>query len=217
MQFATRPLLYLAFSPEGNDRLKITLKTQQFVAIFATVMGVFASPVEVKALDRASADSNFGISLTGQLPTVAGPFAPVLSPQLGGSLGVDMNAPGFEGSGRLFLMAGIQNYGIQNTPLLSLSTFEAFAGLGLRSEPYFWAVQPTLNIGIGATIGTLQVDGTTAETANSAAYFSTLVSPGVSARLFAGLSAGVELPVRWVFSQNRITTLSPALTLRYEL
>ena len=186
-----------------------------FVALLISALAAAHLP-SASALDR-DPSSSLGISVSGQMPSVAGAFAPVLNPQLGGALGVDIAAPLLEGRSRLFVSAGLQNYAVEDSSLLSLSTFEFLAGLSFRSEPYVWLLEPTLNVGLGATLGTLQIDGVTSETQNSAAYFTTLVSPGSSSRLFGGLSLGIEMPVRVIFSQYRVTTLSPALTLRYEL
>lgn len=189
---------------------------QRFILFFAAAILAFIESSSAFALDRNSS-SPFGISVAGQLPAVTGPFAPVLTPQLGGSVRFDIAAPLLKGKSRLFGSAGLQNYSVNDSDQLALNTFEFLAGIGFQSEPYIWVIAPTLNLGLGATVGTLQIDSTTSEIQNSAAYFTTLVSPGLSAQLFAGFSVGIEMPVRWILSQNRITTLSPALNLRYEL
>jgi len=163
------------------------------------------------------AASPVGFYLTGQLPTLAGPFSPVLSPEVGGTVGVDLILPGLDGRSRLFISGGLQNYSVTETETLRFRTYEALFGLSFRSAPYFWTLTPTFQMGMGATFGSLQITTTGSETQNRAAYFTTLVSPGLSATLFSGLSVGAALPVRMIFSQNRITTLSPTLTLRYEL
>ncbi len=162
-------------------------------------------------------ESRLGISVAGQLPTVAGAFAPILLPQTGFFASFDIPAPLIDGPSRLFISGGLQSFTVAETPLLSLSTYEILAGIGLRSKPYFWILFPTLNIGLGATVGNLQIEGTTGEIPNMMTYFTTLVSPGVSARLFAGFSMGIEMPVRVLFSRAAVTTLSPALSLRYDL
>jgi len=168
------------------------------------------------AADREST-SRFGFSISGQLPTVAGAFAPVLTPQFGGTLAVDIPMPGFKGRTRLLALAGMQNYGIANSSLLTLSTYELGAGVAFHSDPYLWVIEPTLKLGAGATFGSLQIDGVRSETQNLATYPMSWVSPGIAGHIWEGLSLGLEMPVRVIFQRNLVITLSPALTLGYEL
>ena len=191
--------------------LKSSLLT--FVGAFASL----GSSSAALALDRASSSESFGLSLSGHYPTLVGNFTPVLNSQMGGSIAADIGADWLSENSRLFLMVGMQNYGVQDEALLSLSTFDTFAGLRLSSSPYFWVAEPTLAVGVGATFGTLQIDGTTSETQNGSTWFSALLSPGIAFKIGAGFSAGVELPVRFTFSTERLTTISPAITLRYAL
>jgi hypothetical protein len=197
--------------------LKATLNFRLLLLI-ATASGLLGwTPSPSHALDRAASEEGFGISISGYSTSISGDYSQTLAGQVGASLSLDTHASWLNPHARLFASVGMQNYDVLRDTRLTLSTFDGFAGIRLGSEPFFWVLEPTLGLGVGATAGTLQISGSTSESPNSALWLSTLVSPGVSLRIGAGLSAGLELPIRIVFSTDRLTTWSSALTLRYAL
>ena len=196
-----------------------SISTFQLTALTAMALAFLAmAPSSSQALDRASpGDAGIGISLSAYTPSITGSFSQALSGQIGGSVALDTSASWLSPRARLFASFGMQTYDVLKDSYLTLNTFDGFVGVHLSSEPFLWVIEPTLGLGVGGTSGTLQIAGTSSETQNSSLWFSTLVNPGVSFRIGAGFSAGVELPIRFVFATDRLTTWSPALTLRYAL
>lgn len=184
-------------------------------------MGAFALAAclatPVASADEAESPSQLGIRLSGQMPTVAGAFAPVLTPEYGGTLTLDIPMPGLKGQTRLLALGGIQNYGVRNASNLSLSTYELGLGARFGSSPYVWRIEPTLTMGLGATFGSLQITDERSEPLNQATYPTAWISPGISVPVWRGLSLGLEMPVRVIYQLNSVITLSPALTLGYDL
>ena len=187
------------------------------VLIFAWAISLIATSFHAHALDRAGPADFLGISISGHDSALSGDFARTLSAEMGFSLSLDMGASWLNDQTRIFVRGGMQNFRVLDSSRLSLATAEGFVGLRLNSQPYFWNLEPTLELGFGGMNGTLLISGTTSETQNSKLWMGAFINPGVLLKVWGGLSLGAGVPIRHVFATKPLTTWSPALTLRYSL
>ena len=194
------------------------MKTRFIPALmFAWAASLAGSDFHAHALDRAGPADLLGITLYGHDTALSGAFARTLSADLGLGLSLDVGASWLSDQARIFARGGVQNFRVTDSSRLSLATVEGFAGIRLNAQPYFWNLEPTLELGVGGVNGTLLISGTTSETQNSKLWMGLLINPGVLLNVWGGLSIGAGLPIRHVFATKTLTTWSPALTLRYAL
>jgi hypothetical protein len=194
------------------------VKTRHIPAlIFAWAASLMGASFPAHALDRAGPADLLGITISGHDSALSGAFARTLSADMGFSLSLDMGASWLNDQTRIFVRAGLQNFQVIDSSRLSLATAEGFAGLRLNSQPFFWNLEPTLELGVGGINGTMLISGTTSETPNSKLWMGLMVQPGVLLNVWGGLSIGAGIPIRHIFATKPLTTWSPALTLRYSL
>lgn|GEM_PF-2776918 len=194
------------------------MKTRlMMILAIAWATAALATPAPAHALDRAGPADLLGITISGHDSALSGAFARTLSADMGLGLSLDMGASWLSDQSRVFLRAGLQNFRVIDSSRLSLATAEGFVGIRFNAQPYFWVLEPTLELGVGGVNGTMLVSGTTSETQNSKLWLGLYANPGVLFKIWGGLSIGAGLPIRHIYSTKPLTTWSPALTLRYAL